>query len=161
MTRLRHIALFLVMTLALAACTGGTGTVELADPIPSIDGAQALELIATANQPIVLNIWASWCVPCRSEAPLLREASMRLGDQVRFIGVDVQDSQNSARAFLAEFGITFENYFDPRRSVPQALGGRGVPITYFFASDGSLVETQIGVIDERTLALQIDEIIRR
>ncbi len=88
-------------------------------------------------------------------------AHRRFGEEVRFVGLNVQDSQSQAAAFLAEFGLTFEQYFDPGRRVPALLGGVGVPITYFFAPGGELVHLHNGVIDERTLALQIDELLSR
>lgn len=109
----------------------------------------------------MVNVWASWCVPCRSEAPLLRVAHERFGDEVAFIGIDVQDDQDSAQAFIAEFGLAFPHYFDRDRRVPQELGGIGVPITYFIDADGSVVDIHSGIIDEATLALGIDELLSR
>ena len=91
---------------------------------------------------MVVNLWASWCIPCRSEAPLLTEAHRQLGDEVRFIGVATQDSQVDAEAFVAEFSMTFENYFDPGGEV-------------------KVVSTVFGIIDERSLALEIDELLSR
>jgi cytochrome c biogenesis protein CcmG/thiol:disulfide interchange protein DsbE len=142
------------------ACGSGTQVVD-GEPLPPITPAQFALLLQESEVPVVANIWASWCVPCRSEAPLLRQAHEKFGDEIRFIGIDVQDSQGAALAFLAEFGLTYENYFDPNRSVPNSLGGFGVPITYFFAPGGDLTYQHTGVIDERTLALNIDEILRR
>ncbi|HEX9977717.1 MAG TPA: TlpA disulfide reductase family protein, partial [Acidimicrobiia bacterium] len=99
--------------------------------------------------------------PCRSEAPLLRSAETAWGDQVRFIGVDVRDSQDGARRFIAEYGLEeIEHYFDPTGAVPDDLGGFGVPVTFFFAPGGRLVSMHSGVLDERTLALGVDEIVR-
>ena len=118
-------------------------------------------LLDTSTRPVVINVWASWCIPCRSEAPLLERAFNQFGDEIRFIGVNVADTQSGAREFIAEFGISFENLFDAPRSVPAALGGTGVPQTYFFAPGGALVHYQPGVIDERMLALQIDELLNR
>lgn len=118
-------------------------------------------MLETSGQPLVVNVWASWCGPCRSEAPLLRQAHVRYGDRIRFVGIDVQDVQGPALDFLSEFGITYENYFDPEGAIPASLGGFGVPLTYFFAPGGEQVYLQSGVIDERTLALQIDELLAR
>ncbi len=123
--------------------------------------AEINALLEDSTQPVVLNIWASWCIPCRSEAPLLERAFAEFGDEVRFIGVNVADTQSGAQGFIAEFGLSFENLFDAPRAVPAALGGSGVPLTFFFASGGELVHYQPGVIDERMLALQIDEILAR
>lgn len=105
-----------------------------------------------------MNVWASWCGPCRSEAPLLKQAHAEHGDQIEFIGVDVEDSQAGAKEFLAEFGLEFDHFFDRDRSVPNFYGGFGVPITMFFAPHGEMVHIHNGVIDERTLAINIDEL---
>jgi cytochrome c biogenesis protein CcmG/thiol:disulfide interchange protein DsbE len=98
-----------------------------------------------SETPALVNVWASWCIPCRSEAPLLRQAHAAFGDEIRFIGINIRDTQDAAQAFLEEFGIDFENFFDPQRRIPAALGGSGVPLTYFFAPGGELVYFQPGV----------------
>lgn len=147
--------------MALAACTTPPPAPADAEPIPSLSVAQFEALVAKSDRPLVVNVWASWCVPCRSEAPLLRAAHESFGDRIRFVGIDVRDSQEGALAFIAEFGIPYQNYFDREGAIPAALGGFGVPLTYFFAPGGELVYYQPGVIDERTLALQIDELLAR
>ena len=122
------------------------------------------DLLATSPEPIVLNVWASWCIPCRSEAPLLDRAATRFGDEVRFVGINVRDSQSGAREFIAEFlpDSPIEHFFDRPGDVPPALGGSsGVPLTFFYEPGGGLVKLHFGVLDERTLALQIDELIER
>jgi hypothetical protein len=73
--------------------------------------------------------------------------------------VNVADAQDAAVEFLAEFGLTFENYFDPDRSIPASLSRSGVPLTFFFRAGGELSYAHPGVIDERTLALHIDELL--
>lgn len=159
---MRRVARAVLFALLSAACTagGGGGTVDAA-PLSPTDPGQFRLLLAASDAPVVVNVWASWCLPCRSEAPLLRIAHQRFGAEVRFVGLNVQDSQPQAAAFLTEFGLAFEQYSDPRRRVPSLLGGVGVPITYFFAPGGELVHLHSGVIDERTLALQIDELLGR
>lgn len=144
----------------VAACSAAA-LPEDAEPLPPLTVAEFEALLESSSRPLVVNVWASWCVPCRSEAPLLRAANERFGGQIRFVGVDVRDNQGDALAFMAEFGITYENYFDPNGDIPASLGGYGVPLTYFFASGGERVFLQPGVIDERTLALQIDELLAR
>jgi hypothetical protein len=90
---------------------------------------------------------------------LLNEAFAEYGDRIEFIGVDVQDSQADAKAFLAEFGLEFDHFFDRNREIPAAYSGIGTPITFFFGPGGELLNTHNGVIDERTLALNIDELL--
>lgn len=149
----------LAVAIVLAGCAPASG--PMVDLLPPTTPAEILGLLEASNRPVVLNVWASWCTPCRSEAPLLRAAHRQHGDRVDFIGVAVQDSQDGARRFLAEFDLDgFDHWFDPSGAVPATLGGRGVPITFFYAPGGDLVRIHGGVIDERTLALLIDEISR-
>ncbi len=148
------------LVIALSGCTDGDFQTTV-PPLPPTDAAAMAALLESSTQPVVVNIWASWCIPCRSEAPLIERAYSQFGDEIRFIGVNVADTQSGARQFIAEFGLTFENLFDAARAVPAAFGGSGVPLTFFFAPGGELVHYQPGVIDERTLALQIDELLNR
>jgi thiol-disulfide isomerase/thioredoxin len=150
------------LALAAAAC-GAASTVDAGEvaELPTITAAEARTLLETSDRPVVLNVWASWCGPCRSEAPLLRRAHAEFGDEVRFVGIDVRDDQTAARAFIAEFELDgFDHFFDRSGDVPADLGGIGVPQTWFFAAGGALIHQHNGVIDERTLALQIDELLR-
>lgn len=153
---LKKLSLLLVV---VTACTGGAAadTSDIAD-LPAITATEFEAHLAGLDKPAVVNVWASWCVPCRSEAPLLHEAHAQHGDEIEFIGVDVQDSQPGAKQFLAEFGLGFDHFFDRDRAIPNFYGGLGTPITMFFAPHGELVTIHNGVIDERTLALNIDEL---
>ncbi|MEK7251997.1 MAG: thioredoxin domain-containing protein [Actinomycetota bacterium] len=150
-----------VLVLLTAAC--GAGSVDITD-VPELPGIAPTELRARLDaspDPVVVNIWASWCAPCRSEAPLLRAAAAEWGGSVTFIGINVRDTQDGARRFIAEFGLTaIEHRFDPSGAVPAEFGGVGVPLTYFFYAGGELAYVHRGVIDQRTLALWIDTIAR-
>jgi cytochrome c biogenesis protein CcmG/thiol:disulfide interchange protein DsbE len=152
--------LLLALVLVLASCGGSDVDISDVAELPAIDGNELIAELAESTEPIVVNVWASWCVPCRSEAPLLERAAQQ--SAVRFIGLNVRDDQQGARAFIAEFfpDAPIEHYMDTSGDVPVELGGtRGVPLTFFFAPGGELVKLHTGVIDERTLALQIDEIL--
>jgi cytochrome c biogenesis protein CcmG/thiol:disulfide interchange protein DsbE len=154
------IIVVLVLGLVLAAC--GNAEAEPVDGALPVTGSDEFEqLLAGSESPIVVNLWASWCIPCRSEAPLLTEANRQLGDEVRFIGVATQDTQIDAEAFVAEFSMTFENYFDRNGEVKSWIGSLGLPTTFFVAPGGEVVSTHFGIIDERTLALEIDELLSR
>ena len=155
-----RIALFAVAVLGLASCSG-TEPAGTAGELPEIDQTSFEQLIADSDRPMVVNLWASWCVPCRSEAPLLTEAHDLLGSEVRFIGIATEDTQPDARAFMDEFGLEFENYFDRNGTVKAWIGTRGLPTTFFVAAGGEVVSTSFGIIDERLLALEIDELRRR
>ena len=160
--RIRLVAAAAAISLLSAACTSASVPIDGVPPLAETTPEEIRDLLASSERPVVLNVWASWCTPCRSEAPLLRAAAAESGDRVRFIGIDVRDDQQGARGFIAEFGLDgFEHFFDRNGAVPADLGGFGVPQTYFFAPGGTLVAAHPGVIDERTLALQIDELLRR
>lgn len=152
-----------VGVLALLATTAACAAPAGSDPgdLPVTDADHFEAVLTELDRPAVVNVWASWCGPCRSEAPLLRAAHERFGDQVAFIGLDVQDEQSAARAFISEFDLRFEHYFDRDRSVPARLGGIGVPITYFVDASGNVIDTHVGIIDEARLVLGIDELLNR
>ena len=151
----------LVVVLVVVACSSPTGVDPRTPELPVIDPAALNELLTSLDRPAVVNIWASWCLPCRAEAPLLQQAHASFGDQVEFIGIAYNDNQPGARQFLDEFDLPFPHYFDQPGEIIAELGGFGVPRTYFFAPGGELIETHNGVIDEQTLALQLDELLAR
>jgi cytochrome c biogenesis protein CcmG/thiol:disulfide interchange protein DsbE len=92
-----------------------------------------------SGKPVVVNFWASWCGPCADEAPVLQAAARRQGDRVVFVGVDVQDLDSDALAFIKKYGITYPNGSGNAGPISVHYGMRGVPETYFIAPDGTLV----------------------
>lgn len=97
------------------------------------------------GQVVVINFWASWCEPCKQEAAELEQAYQQYKDQgVAFLGVNYVDTEPEARAYLAEFGITYPNGPDLGTRISQAFRIRGVPETYILGPDGILAEVKIG-----------------
>lgn len=160
--RYRLVSLTLGLIVITAACSSAAPPADpSATPAPTSTDAIE-ELIATSSNPVVLNVWASWCIPCRSEAPMLSRAAERFDGEVSFIALNVRDSAADAAGFITEFfpSAPFEHYADSSGTIPTDLGGnRGVPLTFFYEPGGELRYLHRGVIDERTLALQIDELL--
>jgi cytochrome c biogenesis protein CcmG, thiol:disulfide interchange protein DsbE len=103
--------------------------------------------------PVVLNLWASWCTPCREESPRLRRGWERLGPRgVAFLGLNIQDLRGDARDFSREFGLTYPSVRDARRGVADRYGATGIPETFFVDARGRVVAHVIGVVSEAQLA---------
>ena len=102
--------------------------------------------------PFVLNFWASWCVPCREEAPLLqRRWEQARNEGVLFVGLNMQDVREDARAFLDEFGLDFLNIRDEDNSVARRYEMTGIPETFFVTARGQIVSHVVGVVSRQQL----------
>jgi cytochrome c biogenesis protein CcmG/thiol:disulfide interchange protein DsbE len=110
-------------------------------------GVEAYEarLAALRGYPVVANVWASWCGPCRFEFPSLQKMSAAYGKRVAFIGVDKQDSDAAAKTFLGEAPLSYPSYTDPDSKIAESLGGAGgVPDTAFYDRSGKLLYLKQG-----------------
>lgn len=171
---MRRAALAAVALLALAGCTGeepadGTSAPEAAastaeltpcpeqpDAAPAAAGGPHLSLDCLAGGtldlgrapgvPAVVNLWASWCAPCREELPLIQELSQDAGEQLRVLGVDSQDGRSQGVSFATDAGLTFPLAFDGDGRLAAELGLRGLPHTLFLAADGSVAHVESGGI---------------
>ena len=104
---------------------------------PSAFGSQ---LGALRGHPVVVNVWASWCEPCRMEFPYLQRLSAKYGKRVAFIGVDTKDDDAAARTFLGEFPLPYPSYTDPNQDIARSVGATvGLPDTAYFDADGKRV----------------------
>lgn len=148
----------LVLACSLAAC-GRDPVANEAPDLPTVELAEFARVLAASDKPVVVNVWASWCLPCRNEAPIFTEAYSRYGGQVSFLGLAYNDNQPGAKEFLAEFDLPFPHYFDQFGVVLAEYGGIGVPRTYFFAAGGELLDTHNGEIDAETLTDRIEELL--
>lgn len=127
---------------------------------PTDDGSQVWRLAAQQGRPVVVNFWASWCIPCEEEAAVLESAWRRYRDRVAFVGVDVQDSEANARAFLQRYRVTYPNGPDPDGSISIDYGMSGVPETYFISPDQRIVRKWAGPLDEARITTFIEELLR-
>ena len=88
------------------------------------------------GSPVVINFFASWCVPCREEAPLLqRQWEQHRDEGVRFVGVSIRDAASDARRFADRYGITYPIVHDPQEVLAGPIGVLGLPETYFIDTD--------------------------
>jgi cytochrome c biogenesis protein CcmG, thiol:disulfide interchange protein DsbE len=96
---------------------------------------------------VVLNFWASWCDPCRDEAAMLEQTWQREKDNdIVFIGLDYLDQEPAAKAYMAEFGITYPSGPDLQSAAARRYGIKGVPETFFINPQGSITDIVIGPI---------------
>lgn len=110
---------------------------------------------AEDDRPTVVNIFASWCGPCREEAPVLRRA-IAAHPGVAFLGIDHIDRRGAGASFLAEEGLDFDaTLFDVAGDVAVSIGARGMPTTAFFDRDGRLVGLHTGPLTDDDLAARL------
>ena len=127
-----------------------TGAV-LGRPAPDIevralDGNAEVRLSDMRGRPVVLNFWASWCAPCRQEAPALAQAARSLGSRVAFLGVDFADSAQAARSYLAQTRYPYP--VGPAvGGIPAEYGISSPPVTYFIDGRGVVVAHFSGPLD--------------
>lgn len=111
-----------------------------------------MDLDELRGTPIVLNFWASWCIPCREEAPTLEQSWQRARRRgVLFLGLNMQDVRGDALDFLRRFGQTFPNVRDPSNATSRKWGATGIPETFFISARGDVVGHVRGVVNEQQL----------
>jgi cytochrome c biogenesis protein CcmG, thiol:disulfide interchange protein DsbE len=116
--------------------------------LPELDGTGEITLSSLRGNVVVVNFWASWCPPCKDEAPALQDAWERWQDRgVVVLGVDTQDLTADARAFVDEYGITYPNVRDGANTVPGKFGVVAFPETVFIDADGKIAVYRPGPVD--------------
>jgi cytochrome c biogenesis protein CcmG/thiol:disulfide interchange protein DsbE len=106
-------------------------------------------IAALRGYPAVVNVWASWCGPCRFEFPHFQQAAASYGKRVAFLGIDSEDSDDAARTFLKEEPVPYPSYTDPDKDIADSLGASlGLPDTAFYDRSGTLVYLKQGPYDD-------------
>ncbi|HZE39468.1 MAG TPA: TlpA disulfide reductase family protein [Stackebrandtia sp.] len=109
--------------------------------LPCLSGGKDYRLGATGGKPLVVSLWASWCRPCRAEAPALEAAHRDLGDRLRVVGVNSQDDRGAALAFAEEARWHFPSVFDKNAEVMHDRGLTTLPAIFLVNADGVTVHT--------------------
>jgi len=130
----------------LAALQGGSLGTLLQPTLAAVFRGRSVALRELRGTPVLLNFWASWCVPCQEEAPTLERAwrqQARPGG-VLLVGLDMQDVTSDARSFMRHYAIDYPNIRDPTDAVARTYGATGVPETFFIGASGQIVGHVIG-----------------
>jgi thiol-disulfide isomerase/thioredoxin len=142
---------------------GGVGSAQNAPDFTlslfsEFEGSSELRLEDLAGRPVLVNVWASWCGPCRAEMPAIERVWQRHRNRgLVVVGVTIQDREEDAKAFMAEVGVTYPVGLDADGSISRAYSIQGVPSTYFITDTGDLARAWVGVITEDRLeSLTID-----
>jgi thiol-disulfide isomerase/thioredoxin len=160
---------------------GGSGTPTIPTSSPAVNATAAPLLPTNAlelpdftsgdftkllsqlrGKPVVVNVWGSWCGPCREEGPHLAAAAKEFGRRVQFIGLDVRDEKGPARAFMREMDWTYPSVYDSSSTgvdIERELGFFAQPVTLFFDRDGKLAGQITGPGDATTLEVEIRKIL--
>jgi cytochrome c biogenesis protein CcmG/thiol:disulfide interchange protein DsbE len=133
---------------AVSSPRGGAAAFVLDNLQP---GQPRVSLAAFQGRPVVLNFFASWCVPCRREMPGFERVHRRLGARVAFVGVNHQDQREAALALVREAGMSYPAGFDPDGKVALDYGLFGMPTTIFISPQGQVVEHRTGEMTEGEL----------
>jgi len=151
-----------------AAAPAGQEGADLTLPdvtLPCLGGGRPVHLAGLRGKPTVLNLWASWCTPCREELPVLQEFYERADGKVRMLGVDFEDTQpDAALQLLARSGVTYPQVADFDEAIDQGLGRHPVPMTVLVDADGDVVSAlplqvtsadQLAALVERSLGVSV------
>jgi peroxiredoxin len=187
MKRLLPLALSAAASLVLSACgsaggassvgsdsgfVGGDGSIVVVDPAqrvvapdvsgPTLDGG-TFDLADHRGETVVLNVWASWCAPCRAEAPELEEVwQTKKEEQVQFVGLNTRDSTIAAQRFVETMGLTFPSIEDSDGRVQllfsDSLPPQAIPSTVVIDGDGRVAARILGKASAATLRGVIDEV---
>jgi cytochrome c biogenesis protein CcmG/thiol:disulfide interchange protein DsbE len=138
------------------------GTEAPAVSLPRLDGEGEVQLAEFEGEVVVVNFFASWCLPCREEQPhLVAAANAFAGRGVRFVSVAFRNQPNDIATFLDEYGSSPHAFYlaDPDSRAALAFGVFGIPETFVIAADGTVAAKIIGAVDALTLGTTIDAVV--
>jgi thiol-disulfide isomerase/thioredoxin len=153
----RRRALLLAALVVLAACAAGEGppVVAIGSPAPAYRSntlaGDSVSLAQRRGRVVLLNIWATWCHPCRDEIPVLERLHERYaarGLNLIGVSVDTRGAERDIQDFLQRYRMTYEIWHDPDERVSSIFLAVGVPATFLIAKDGTLLWKHIGPIRE-------------
>ena len=160
----RSLAIGLALAVGvLVACTGGDDDAAPDDRVELPDDADRTsvafvgfddEVVTLADyegRPLVVNLFASWCVPCVTEMPAFERVKQDVGDEVAFLGIAVNDRVEDALQLVEDTGITWDLARDPQGELTTQLGAVGMPTTLLVSPEGEIVEHRTGIVDEDRL----------
>jgi cytochrome c biogenesis protein CcmG/thiol:disulfide interchange protein DsbE len=131
-------------------------------PAPELEGEwlvpPPVRLADSRGKPVLINFWASWCVPCREEAPELARFDREMRGRARLVGVDFQDAKQEALGFVREFDWRFSNVRDPRGRLASRYGLAGLPTTYVVDARGRIARTMTGAQTYEKLRHAVEEV---
>lgn len=123
-----------------------------ADPLPiqtlpAFSDGDPVDVGQYLGEPLLVNFWATWCAPCLREMPMLRDMSQDLTGDVTFLGINVQDIQTNAEAFIGELDVDYDQASDPNGDYFRAVGGLGMPTTLLVDEQGLVRYRHTGELD--------------
>lgn len=124
-------------------------------PYEDLGTGEQTDLTAYRGRPVVLNFFASWCVPCVTEMPAFEAVHQQLGDQVAFVGLATRDERDKTEELVEQTGVTYDLGRDPRGDVLVALGGTNLPTTVLIDADGNVTSLNTGELDAEALTTLI------
>jgi cytochrome c biogenesis protein CcmG/thiol:disulfide interchange protein DsbE len=131
-------------------------------PAPELEGKwlvpPPVRLTGLRGRPVVINFWASWCVPCRKEASELARFDREVRGRAQLVGVDFQDAEQDALAFVREFGWRFPNVRDPNGKLAVRYGLAGLPTTYVVDREGRIARVLTGAQTYAELRQAVEEV---
>ncbi|MEA2460628.1 MAG: cytochrome c biosis protein CcmG, thiol:disulfide interchange protein DsbE [Actinomycetota bacterium] len=128
---------------------------------PLLNGSGTFGLANVEGRPFVLNFWASWCEPCKDEAPMLRRAAKAYGDEVDFVGIDIRDARSDALKFVADNELVYPHVRDDGLKIYQDYGLTGQPETFFVDAQGIIVEHVNGPLSQDALDQLLNVLVSR